>query len=435
MTGSIIAILALLVLLLSELRRRVPIWPLSPVWLIIGGYLVLAFAGRYGMRWSCAPWGQEFLFVIFSKTALDNTLLWLLFIITAFVLGALLSVWVSQRPDLPVEFPADVQREGGGAWLLIPFAALVLYIIGAGPENVLYRTVYLTGAGTVAKIAGGTLTPLAVGLCGYIALGFRSKLVVLGAVLAALGFFVVTFALATRLMALVPALFALGAFCAQPRSRIARFLFYGGMAVTPLLVPIPLALRNQAEQGLIPFISVLRAGMSLLRHQNTLGLVLSQVLMSFPLTTFVGQRAALGTSVLWTSVNPLPGRLTNWYQLAPTLIVSFSTPYNTLGMLMNYGALIGGGFYVAVGFYFSHVDWKIRRYLSRGRVAGSLVLFGFSALFLLLTTEYALRAPCRLIYYSAAFEILSGLFFPEASHGQQLSRLATAPPEPRTASL
>lgn len=424
MTSLLLLALAFLALMLYELRRRVPISLFSPVWLIIAGYLTMGIVGRYALRWAGVPWGQEFLFITFSNGALDRTLLWFLFITTSVTAGALLWIWVSQLTVEAVKLTDSVARSGGGGWLLVAFGALVLLVIGVGPENVLYRTVYLTGGGTVSKIAGSALTPVGVGLCGYIVLAFESKALRFGATIVALGYFVLAFSLATRLMALIPVLFALGAFCAQPDSRATRVLFFGSLLVTPALVPIPLVLRDQGKQGLIPFISALSTGTALFKHRGLLRMVLGQALVSFPLTTFIAQRHPLGMSVLWTSLNPMPGHLTNWYQIIPQLMVNPWTPYNTIGMLMNYGAPIGGGFYLAVGFYLGHMDWKIRKNLRHGQVLRALLLFGFSALFLLLTMEYPLRSACRLIYYSIAFEIVIALFFPEVSEELHPARFA-----------
>lgn len=406
-----------LALLLYELKRRVPVWPLSPVWLVVGGYLTIGFVGRYAL-WAAEPYGDAFLFVTFSKRAMDLTLLWFIFVTASFALGALLSIWVSQRPDLPVEFPAGSKRQGGGSWLLLAFGTLVLFIIGVGPKNVLDRSVYLTGAGTAARIAAGGLMPLAIGLCGYATLGFEGRLTKIGGVLVTLGFFILTFSLATRLMALVPVLFAVGACCAQPGSRSARILFYGGILAAPILLPVPLILRNLGEQGLVPFISVMRSGLVLFKNRSVLGTVLGNVLASFPLTTYVGHRAPLRLSVLLTCLNPMPGKFTDWYETIPTVLVNSFTPFNTVGMLMNYGALIGGGFYIVVGFYFSHLDWKIRQGLCRGQVLRSLVLFGFSALFLPMTMQYPLRMACRFVYYAIAFESLSAVLSPEVRNGR-----------------
>jgi len=429
MFGLFLVSLTFLALVLYELRRRVPIWPLSPVWLVIGGYLTMGFVGRYAMRWAKAPWGQGFLFITFSDNALDRTLLWFIFITTSFALGALLWVWVSQRPDLPVELSAKLRRQGGGIWLLVAVGVLALVIIGVGPENVVYRTVYLTSSVKWAKILGSAMTPIGVGLCGYIAFGFESTPIRTGAALVALGYFLVDFSLATRAMALVPVLFALGAFCAQPRGRSVRVLFYGGILAAPLLMPFPLVLRDLSEQGLIPFMSALSSGMKLLKHQDILPQVFGNVLMSFPLTTYVARQHPIDTSVLLTCLNPMPGFMTDWYQEVPHLMVNPFTPFNTLGMLMNFGAPVGGGFYLAVGFYFAHADWKIRRELQQGRVLRGLVLFGFLALFLLVTMQYMLRAAVRLIYYALTFEILTGLLLSETSAPIRRMRPARALPQ------
>jgi len=217
-------------------------------------------------------------------------------------------------------------------------------------------------------------------------------------------YFVVMFAMATRMMALAPTLFALGCFCARPQSRRVRSILYLSFLISPVLLPIPLAMRHLPVKGLIPFTAELSKVGHIFGVSGVFKHVAGSILIAFPLTGYVGSGHRLSFDYFLTAANPLPGPWTNWHAIQGRLLVNSFTPYNGLGELMNYGATVGVTCYLLLGMYFSHFDRQIRRWMTQGRALPGLVLYGFTPLLVLMSLEYNLRSSFRLVYYSVSFE-------------------------------
>ncbi|MDO8432775.1 MAG: hypothetical protein Q7S58_10260 [Candidatus Binatus sp.] len=398
-----------LTLALLGLRKRLPIWPLSPVWLVIGVYLPLAILGRYALALGSGVPGQSFLFYL-PKRTLDHAFAWFLLLLLAFAAGIYLELFFNGSHEGKVVFKPSKERSGGAILVVGVAFALLLLIFGVGFKELFYRIEYLTGRHNITKIIGKALAPLGITACGYGALAFRSTLIRLAATIVAIGYFVVSLSMATRLMALVPVLFAVGCFCARPQSRTVRIMLYLSLFSSPALLPIPLALRNLPVQGLIPFAAALRKIEGIFGVRGLFKHVVGSILIAFSMTGYVGESHPLSISYLLTSANPLPGRMTDWYLIAHRLMVNVFSPYNGLGELMNYGIVAGATCYLLLGMYFAHTDRKIRRWVRQGKILPVLVLFGFSALLVLMTLQYNLRSSFRLVYYSMFFEAVMFLF-------------------------
>jgi hypothetical protein len=406
LSDFIVVEVVLLVPLIWGLRRVISPWMLSPVWLLLGAYGFIAVLGRYALGFTKGPPGQEFMLQLLPSYQLENTFAWFLLVGIAFSSGAILWALVSQKTGIAVAMQRGQVISNEGFWTVAAALPVLVLIAGAGGIHViLERNVYLTNQGNPLKILGLVMTPFAVILTGYGFLAFRSRQARAGMLLIAAVYFLITFALATRVMAMIPGFFALGAFVARPELKRtkAALIFSGIMSLA--LLPVPLVLRCLGEQGLIPFTKFLLAGGRILRGPDMLRTVLGSILIAFPLTTFVGYAGHLSGSYLAAELNPLPGVFTNWYEVTDHLKVNAFSPYNTLGELWNHGILIGAVFYLSIGFYLAHVDWKIRTWANEGRTGLSLILFGFYALFVLLSLEYPLRNCVRLLYYSLMFEV------------------------------
>lgn len=396
-----------LTLALLGLRRSVPLWSLSPVWLVLGVYLLFAILGRYALALGSGVPGQSLLFHLPART-LDRTLAWFLLLMIAFAGGAHVELFLRDSPTVPVILRPSKRRSGGAVLVASAAVTLFLLIVGVGVHEIFYRYEYLTGRHNVTKIMGMALAPVEIIACGYAVLAFRNPLLRLAAAAVAFGYFVVTFAMATRLMALVPALFVAGCFCARPQLRSVRLLLYLSVLAGVVLLPIPITMRNLPIKGLIPFVAELRKIGTIFGVRGMFKHVMGSILIVFPMTGYVGQAHRLSTHDLITTINPLPGKLTDWYSIAHTLRVNFFEPYNGLGELMNYGVEIGVTFYVLLGMYFSHTDRKIRRWMAQGNVLPAIALFGFAVLLVLMSLQYNLRNSFRLVYYSMFFE--AGMF-------------------------
>ncbi|HEY2104814.1 MAG TPA: hypothetical protein VGH29_03475, partial [Candidatus Binataceae bacterium] len=377
--------------------------PLSPVWLVLGSYLLFAILGRYALGLGSGVPGQAFLFHMRVKT-LDDTLAWMLLIMIAFAAGAQLHLFLFPAAALPIAFGQSRPYRHGALLVTGAALALLLLIAGIGVHKIFYRIEYLTNRESIIYKVGKILSPLGVATCGYASLSSEKAFVRKTAMLVAFIYFVVMFAMASRMMALAPTLFALGCFCARPQSRGVRTILYLSFLTSPVLVPIPLAMRHLPIKGLIPFTAELGKIGRIFGVSGVFKHVVGSILISFPLTGYVGNGHRLRFDYLLTAANPLPGLFTNWRAIQGRLMVNTFTPYNGLGELMNYGPTVGVTCYLLLGMYFSHVDRRIRRWMAQGRALPGLVLFGLAALLVLMSLQYNLRTNFRLVYYALGFE-------------------------------
>jgi hypothetical protein len=404
-----------LVPLLWLLYRSARPWAISPIWLLLSGYLALAIAGRYSLDLCKGPLRALF---ILPESQLDDTLAYFLYVCIAFGVGTMAWILLVQ-PSMPAAHFSERSEhsEPGSLFILGTLVPLMLYVAGCG-SALFYRTTYLAASIAPLKIAGSSLAPVGIALSGALCVSTSRRFLTVFALMTGIGYLLATFAMATRMMALVPLLFALGAVGARPDLAIARWMVAPGFVVSLVLLPVPLFLRSLPEQGLFPFVNALGKMQRSLQGRGLAGMILGNVLTGFPLTNFVGSVRELSTESLWTAINPLPGWMTDWKSIQPLLRVNFFTPYNGLGELLNHGYAVSGIFFVCIGIYFAHLEASIRTFAQRGRVLTALMMFGFPALFVLLTTQYNLRACVRLIYYSIAFEIAIHFIFSPRKNAQ-----------------
>ena len=106
-------------------------------------------------------------------------------------------------------------------------------------------------------------------------------------------------------------------------------------------------------------------------------------------------------------INPLPGGLTGWYEIADTMRFNYYTPYTSIGELYNYSPTLLLIFFALLGFISSGlVIFQSSRNATSSNI---LQLFngGSLLLFFLLTTQYNLRSSMRVLYLA----LLVNVFF------------------------
>jgi hypothetical protein len=285
-------------------------------------------------------------------------------------------------------------------WL--PLAAL---IYGKG-RPLIYSTTYLAAAGPQWAVSAGMSLALVAILSltmAFYRAGGSTRLVAF----AGLAVWTVTlFAISTRTLAVAPALIILARLLSRPGERIVGRLIVAGLA-TIVLLNLALTLRaGTTGFGLRPFTAQLLADPSMI-WQIEPGGIFGNVLFSVPLAGQVTvYEPDLSGHDLATSINPLPGGLTDWALVSRHLRLNLNTPYSGLGELNNHGPLILVFYLAAAGALFALLDVATRRLTGAARVAGSLLLLGLATLFTFEMLQYNLRAGTRVLYYAIALVVL-----------------------------
>lgn len=103
--------------------------------------------------------------------------------------------------------------------------------------------------------------------------------------------------------------------------------------------------------------------------------------------------------ILWTCLNPLPGRMTNWYGLVDRMRSNIYAPFTAIGELAKYkGFFII--YYFLIGYYFAKVDFFIKSSFQNKKYSLPVLHLLLLSMFVIFSFEYNLRSSNRYIYYS-----------------------------------
>jgi hypothetical protein len=305
---------------------------------------------------------------------------------------------------------------------------LMMIVVGGGPGLLWRRQDYLIGAAGGVFSLGKNLAPVGI-LAATVLLTrvFTRQGRPLGAVLL-VGYGLTLFALGTRLLALIPVFVTVSWLLTRRERRPGRTAAVLAVAAVSsfVLLSLPLALRQLPAHGLAPYATALLTDPGFVGGQ-TLQTALSNVLFGFPLTyavAFTG--TGLSGSTVAVAINPLPGDMTNWYEIAPYLRLNVNTPYNAMGELGHFGVLVVFAFFVATGLLLAWL-WRLRLLSSALATIARLMVVGTTLLICVTAIQYNLRSTSRLLYYVAAVAVALLVTRVVMRTGQRNRRAAAAP--------
>lgn len=276
-------------------------------------------------------------------------------------------------------------------WIVVTFGAMALLIAVKG-EYLLVAPEYLAFVGPQDLVSAASVAqPMAVLAAGFISVRHPRA-----GRFALFMWFILLFASATRVFAGIVVLYVIGRFLAGGTVRWWGWL--GSVLYTILALPIPLYSRNLDSHGLLPYA---QAVWPLLRDPDY---VMSSVITSagsigftVPLLLFVGRETGISVSDMLVSLNPGPGSLVGWDQLAESMRVHLYIPYSALGEWASFGGLALMVFTLA---------WGVLVRLCLTAVASNphptMVLFlaamlGMSMLTVVMITQYNTRSVARIV--------------------------------------
>ena len=112
---------------------------------------------------------------------------------------------------------------------------------------------------------------------------------------------------------------------------------------------------------------------------------------------------------LFTSLNPAPGFLTDWYLIFKKLRINHYAPYTGIGEIFTYPT-IAFFFYFIVGMIFSHAERFIQKLFMNKKIGAGFILFLLTSAFIPFSFEYNLRSSVRFLYYAMIFMMMLNLF-------------------------
>jgi hypothetical protein len=113
--------------------------------------------------------------------------------------------------------------------------------------------------------------------------------------------------------------------------------------------------------------------------------------------------AAADWNIILTNISPMPGFLTNWYELAPKRRINLYAPYSTHGEVFKMGKWFSFIFFFWIGIMFSFFEKKTRKILTKGGYFKVFILIILLILHIFYAYEYNMRSSVRYIYYAFAY--------------------------------
>jgi len=145
--------------------------------------------------------------------------------------------------------------------LLAGTVPAVLIVIGLshGIETLLHRPYYLEGRtdNGPSSAAGAILALAAVAISGYTWSTTTSRITRLGCIGITLLYAAVFFSLASRSLAVLPVVFALGVYAAKPAARRSTATVVVALVLSGAFLALSLYLRGSSEHGLFPYLHTL----------------------------------------------------------------------------------------------------------------------------------------------------------------------------------
>jgi hypothetical protein len=399
MIGLLIASVAAGVLVLAALRTvGSPI--LSPGVIGVAFYVVVGALGAIATATSAFD-NTGAAHTVLDYPTHSDTLLIFAGVAVAFGAGALLGQLVVRHraielPDLTAVGRDLAAHAPGRGVLAVAIVPLLIEVIGLGPA-VWHASQYLQADGPAfAFKLGGTVAPIGFLAAAFLAVAPDRRHRRAGQVLCVL-YTVVLFSTATRALGMLPLLWLLiveGLGVGGSRSR--RVLRAAGMlALMYVGFGAALVARGLDDHALIAYISYFA------HHPTSACLapsVLSEnLLFGYPLTSFIVHVApAVTQHDITTSLNPLPGSMTDWASIAPLLRAHPFIPFNSIGELFRFSPAFGLVYFAAAGFLFQYAAAALMSTGSpRLRLSVALAVLAAAAFFLVTTLEYNTRVVTR----------------------------------------
>lgn len=161
-----------------------------------------------------------------------------------------------------------------------------------------------------------------------------------------------------------------------------------------------ISLRLESNMhGLIPYLKVTISRPEILFKYTVMNIYYTFIFGFYATSETIVLYKNASVANLITTLNPLPGRLTNWYAIASKLRINEIAPYTAIGEIAKY-PLFSLLYYIALGYYFSAMDHFIKNQVLYKKYFWAALQFLVLVLYVVHSFEYNLRSSHRFIYYS-----------------------------------
>ncbi|WP_445456280.1 hypothetical protein [Flavobacterium sp. HNIBRBA15423] len=182
------------------------------------------------------------------------------------------------------------------------------------------------------------------------------------------------------------------------KKRIVFLLFFIPFII--LFFGFNISLRSETNvHGLIPYARILYKKPYIVYEYALKNIYYSVVFGFYATADTMKVYTFYSWSKLTTCLNPLPGRMTNWYLIADKMRSNIFAPFTAIGELAKFKVFFCI-YYIILGYYFSFVDSFIKRNFKERKYFLPIIQILILTMFIIFSFEYNLRSANRYIYYS-----------------------------------
>lgn len=186
-----------------------------------------------------------------------------------------------------------------------------------------------------------------------------------------------------------------------------KISFVVNMVLTFIFLGYLMEFRSQDSHGVFPYIeSIFSNG----RNRDSFFNVYYSLIFGVFVTIQTLKEAIPDWNVICISLNPMPGSMVGWYDIAQDMRINRYAPYSLHGRIFTMGVTFTFLFFVLIGIVYSYFENIIRQYLFKGNKWVPFILILLLTLHIVYAFEYNMRSAIRYLYYTFAVLFLIRFF-------------------------
>ncbi|WP_191963529.1 O-antigen polymerase [Pseudotamlana haliotis] len=336
-----------------------------------------------------------------------NTIEWYLIALNSFIFGFLLYHNFSLRATrnllrkpfneslfFNLKLPENIVTIVSGLF----FTIVLLYFVSYG-TSLFYRDQYLPKENVKALIV---LIKL-LSLVQVILLGIiydKNKLL-------SITYFFIMFLLSigtgSRTVILTLLLYFILIFISKGNTLKNKITFFINIFLTFIFLGYLMNFRSQEAHGILPYIESIFTSE---RQRDSFFNVYYSLIFGVFVTIRTLKDALPDWHVIYVSLNPLPGSMVGWYDIASDMRINRYAPFSLHGRVFKMGFLFTFCYFIFTGLIYSFFERLMRSYLNIGNKWVPFILVILLTLHIVYGFEYNMRSSVRYLYYSFAFVVL-----------------------------
>jgi hypothetical protein len=375
-----------------------------------GAYLIIFYtvtvaSGFLGFRIFDFAYGMPFLFGdnLVEKNFITTELIFLTAVISYFIGYIIFSqdyrILINSSTS-PILSEEAIHNKKPNKLVMVILLTIPVFslITSYGLGNILYRSEYIPEVIMWLKSISLLILPITL-IYSYYARTNKYIIFIFYLI-----FFILLFGLGSRFMAVLPLCYLLSKVLFA-KERLNLFKVFMAFVIAILSIMIAIQNRRYDLHGILPYAeNIVRNGLDFSILLFAYNYISS---FSYSLTAYLVDNIEYSIDYFFVSINPLPGFLIGWAEVAPLLRINKFAPYNAISELAAVNMAVLSAYYFFAGLFFGFTE----KVLSKRKSYFRIVVIFFSLIFTFYSLQYNLRSTTRMLYYLAVITLFTESFF------------------------